>query len=201
MKKALLFISIIASVAVLASCKNNQAAQAGDEAEAAQSGPQKGSIVFFNLDQVINEYDMANDLRSVVETKVQNINEEVNRRGNKLQKKVNDFQEKINKGLLTRSVAEVQGQALQQEQNEFQNYAAQKQQEIQEEQVVMMNNIADAIKTFVDNYNAEKGYALILTTQGDIMTAPVVTGDPELDITRDIIDGLNKAYVESKSKK
>ncbi|MBQ7195340.1 MAG: OmpH family outer membrane protein [Bacteroidales bacterium] len=201
MKKAFLFISIVASIAAFSSCKLNQAPQAGDEAETVQSGPQKGDIVYFNLDQVINEYDMANDLRSVVETKVQNINEEVNRRGNKLQKKVNDFQEKINKGLLTRSVAEVQGQSLQQEQNEFQNYAAQKQQEIQEEQVVMMNNIADAIKTFVDNYNAEKGYALILTTQGDIMTAPVVTGDPELDITRDIIDGLNKAYVESKSKK
>lgn len=201
MKKVLLLISIIASIASLSSCKNNQAPQAGDEAAAEQSGPQKGAIVFFNLDQVINEYDMANDLRSVVETKVQNINEEVNRRGNKLQKEVNDFQEKINKGLLTRSVAEVQGQSLQQKQNDFQNYAAQKQQEIQEEQVVMMNNIADAIKTFVDNYNAEKGYALILTTQGDIMTAPVVTGDPELDITREIIDGLNKAYVESKSKK
>ena len=32
-----------------------------------------GSIVFFNIDKVMESYDMANDLRSVVETKVNGI--------------------------------------------------------------------------------------------------------------------------------
>ncbi len=109
------------------------------------------------------------------------------------------FQDKIDKGLLTRSVAEVQGQKLQEQQNNFQQYAAQKQQEIAEEQQVMMNQIADAIKTFIDGYNAEKGYAMILTTQGDILPAPVVAADSSLDITDDILEGLNAAYVKSKA--
>ena len=201
MKKALLFISIIASVAVLASCKNNQAAQAGDEAEAAQSGPQKGSIVFFNLDQVINEYDMANDLFSVLQSKLESIDQEVNRRGNKLQSDVNSFQEKVNKGLLTSSVAEAQYAKLQQQDQEFQQYAAQKQQEIYEEQSVMQNQIADAIKNFIDAYNAEKQYAMIIATQGAILPVPVVAGDPELDITQDLIAGLNAEYIKNKDKK
>ena len=62
-----------------------------------------------------------------------------------------------------------------------------------------MNQIADAIKTFIDEFNAEKGYAMILTTQGDIMPAPVVTADPSLDITDAVLEGLNAAYVKSKA--
>ena len=74
-----------------------------------------------------------------------------------------------------------------------------KQQEILEEQQVMMNQIADAIKTFIDEYNAVMGYAMILSTQGEILPVPVVTGDPALDITDDILEGLNAAYVKSKA--
>ena len=158
-----------------------------------------GSIVYFDLDRVLDEYDMANDLRSVAETKINSINQEVNRRGSKLEKDTKAFQEKINKGLLTQSVAEVQYKKLQEQQNSFQQYAAQKQQESAEEQQVMMNQIADAIKTFIDEFNAEKGYAMILTTQGDIMPAPVVTADPSLDITDAVLEGLNAAYVKSKA--
>ena len=143
---------------------------------------------------------MANDLKSVVETKVQSINNEVNKRGSRLEKDINAFQEKIDKGLLTRSVAEVQSQKLQQRQAEFQQYAAQKQQEIAEEQQVMMNQIADAINTFVQAFNAEREYAMIIATQGDILSAPVVAGDPDLDVTQEILDGLNAAYVKEKAK-
>ena len=101
---------------------------------------------------------------------------------------------------MTRSVAEVQSQKLQKQQADFQNYAAQKQQEINEEQSVMMNQIADAIKTFVDKYAEEQGFAMVLTTQGDVLPAPVVCGDPDLDITQAIIDGLNEEYVKEKAK-
>lgn len=159
---------------------------------------QKGDIVYIDLDRILMEYDMANDLRSVVETKVQNIQAEINRRGKKLETDVKSFQEKIDKGLMTRSVAEVQSQKLQQQEAEFNNYAAQKQQEIQEEQLVMMNQLGDAIKTYLDNFNAEKQYAMILTNQGG---APVITADANLDITDVVLAGLNEEYVKNKNKK
>ena len=158
-----------------------------------------GSIVFFNIDKVMENYDMANDLRSVVETKVNGIQAEIDRRGNKLQKDVNDFQNKIEKGLLTRSVAEVQQQKLQQQQNDYQQYAMRKQQEMAEEQQVMLNQIMNAIAEYVQAYNAEKQYALILTTSGEILTAPVVTGNAALDITDEILEGLNAEYVKTKA--
>lgn len=202
MKKTPLILSIVACAAVVAlaivmivgNCGKPKCTPEGE------GSAQKGDIVYFNLDKVLEDYDMANDLRSVVETKAQSISEEINRRGSKLQKDMTAFQDKLDKGLMTRSTAELQGQKLQERQNEFQNYAAQKQQEMQEEQAVTMNKIADAIKTFVDAYNVEKGYALIISTQGDILPAPIVTGDSSLDITQDIIDGLNSEYVKNKEK-
>ena len=201
MKKIALILSAALFSLALASC-NNGTNTAGTSAESSESenGPAAGAIVYFNLDRVLEEYDMANDLRSVVETKVNSIQQEINRRGSKLEKDVKAFQDKIDKGLLTRSVAEVQGQKLQEQQNSFQQYAAQKQQEMAEEQQVMLNQIADAIKTWLDEFNAEKKYALILSTQGAVLPAPIATGDPELDITDEILEGLNAAYVKTKAK-
>ena len=205
MKNTPLIISIIALVGVIAlvvmSLTGKKADTAGAEETEAAATAEKGSIVYFNIDRVLSEYDMANDLRSVVESKAQGIQEEMNRRGNSLQKDVNAFQEKINKGLLTRSTAEIQGQNLEKRRNDFNEFANQKNQEIAEEQQVMMNNIGDAIKKFLDKYAADKGYAMILATQGDILPAPVAAGDSRLDITEDIIAGLNSEYVATKSKK
>ena len=203
MKNTSLVLSVISLIAVvvfgiLFLTKDGKKAEAPAEGEATEAAACKGDIVYIDLDRVLMEYDMANDLRSVVETKVQNIQAEVNRKGKKLENDVKTFQEKIDKGLMTRSVAEVQGQKLQQQEAEFNNYAAQKQAEIQEEQVVMMNQLGDAIKTFLDKYNEEKQYAMILTNSGG---APVITADATLDITDDVLAGLNEEYIKTKNQK
>ena len=194
MKNTSLILSIISLVAVvvfgvISLTKGAPEKEVAAEGEAAAAAAEKGAIVYVDLDRILMEYDMANDLRSVVETKAQNIQAEVNRRGQKLEKEVADFQQKIEKGLLTRSVAEAQNQKLQKQDIEFQNYAAQKQQEIQEEQVVMMNQLSDAIQTFIDKYNAEKQYAMILSNTGG---TPVITADAALDITEAVLAGLNE---------
>ena len=203
MKNTPLILSIVALVAVAAlgiiQLTAGKKTVTDTPAEGVEATAQKGAVVYFNLDRVLNEFDMANELRSAVESKINSINQEVNRRGNKLQSEVNDFQEKINKGLITRSVAEVQSEQLGKKQQEFQNYAAQKQQEIAEEQTVMMNQLGDAIKKYIDKYNAEKQYAMIIATQGDILPAPVVTADASLDVTDEILAGLNNEYVKNKA--
>lgn len=203
MKQTSTILSVIALVAVAAlgifMLTDNGGKKTAPAAEGVETVAQKGDVVYFNLDRVLKEYDMANDLRSVVETKVKSISDEVNRRGNKLQSDFNALNDKINKGLITRSVAEAQAQQIQDRKNKFDAYAAQKEQEIAEEQMVMQNQIGDAIKKFVDAYNVEKEYALIIATQGDILPAPVVAGDASLDITDDLIAGLNAEYVKNKA--
>ena len=205
MKQTPLILSIIALVAVAAlgiiqlTADGNGKKKAA-EGEVVEVTAKEGAIVWYDLDRVLNEYDMANDLRSVVETKAQSIQDEINRRGNKLQSDANKFQSDLNKGLLVRSVAEQRSQKLQEQQNSFNTYAAQKEQEMAEEQQVMMNQIADAIKTFIDKFNEEHKYAMIISTQGSVLPAPVACGDPDLDITDALLEGLNSEYVKNKGK-
>ena len=189
MKNTSLILSIISLIAVvtfgiITLTKDGKKAEQPAEGSTAAAA-EAGAIVYVDLDRILTEYDMANDLRSVVETKVQNIQAEVTRRGQKLEKEVASYQEKIQKGLMTRSVAEVQGQKLQQ-------------QEINEEQVVMMNQLGDAIQTFITKYNEEKQYAMILTNSGG---APVIAADAALDITEDVLAGLNEEYIKTKNEK
>ena len=204
MKNTSLVLSVIALAVALIfgilsmTSRDGKKVQAPAAGENAAAGAVAGSIVYYNLDRVLNEYDKANDLRSIVETKVNGINDEVNRRGNRLQKDVNDFQDKINKGLLLRSDAEARGQQLSQRQQEFQNYANQKQQEIMEEQQVLTHQIADAIKQYIDKFIAEKRYAMIIAVQGDILPMPINAADSTLDVTDELLKGLNDEYILTK---
>ena len=198
MKKTLIiFFSAAAILAAAASCNQNPAT--GQETvPAADSTAVAGSIVYFNMDAIMQGYDMANDLNSVFETKTSGIQAEIDRRGKKLEKDATDFQNKVDKGLLTQSVAQVQYQKLQEQQQDYQQYALRKQQEMAEEQQVMMNQIANAIAEYVQAYNVEHQYAMIIATAGNILSTPVVTADPKLDITEELLAGLNAEYIKTK---
>ena len=197
MKKIFIAFGVAALMAAAVSCNQNQAA-APAAAAATDSTAAAGSIVYFNMDKVMEGYDMANDLNSVFETKTSGIQAEIDRRGKKLEKDANEFQNKVDKGLLTTSVAQAQYQKLQQQQQEYQQYAMRKQQEMAEEQQVMMNQIANAIAEYVTEFNVEHQYALILATAGGILSTPVVAGDAKLDITDELLAGLNAAYIKTK---
>ena len=193
MKKSSIILSLLAAGAVVfSSCKENK-----EEAQTQGEKPaiEKGSIVYFNLDRVLDEYDMANEKRSEGETKIASIEKEVMRRQKSLEDAAKDFQNKINKGLMTTAAANEKSRKLQQQEQAYNQFAQQKQQEIMEEQQVMMNQLADAIKTFMESYNEEKGYAMILSNTAGV---PVIVGDPALDITDDVIAGLNAEYIELK---
>ena len=201
MKKTTILCSIatailcVAAVPSFTSCKGSSK----EEKSASDSLIAAGAIVYFNMDEVLENYDMAKDLGATMESKASGIEQEINRRGSTIEKDMKAFQEKVNKGLMTQSTAEVQYQQLQQRQLEFQQYAQKKQQEINEEAAVTQNQILDAINSYIQEYNSVMGYAMILTTQGTIMSAPVVAADGTLDITKEIIEGLNKAYAQTKA--
>lgn len=200
MNKASLFsAAVLTGLSLIAASCNNTQQNATGENKAPEATAAQGAIVYFNLDTILNDYDMANDLRSVVETKVNSINQEVTRRRNKIEKDIKAFSDKLNKGLLTQSVAQTQNQKLVEQQQSFETYANQKQQEILEEQQVMMNQLADAINNYITEFNADGKYAMIIATQGDILSTPVVAADPALDITDILLEGLNAAYVKEKN--
>ena len=193
MKQIKTFLCFALALAFAASCNQNQnpAASNGEK-----NAPAAGSIVYLQLDSVVNSYDMFNDLKSELEEKVQKIQNELQAKGRDFQKAANDFTNKINKGLLTQAEAQERNQVLTNRQADLQNLTAQKEAEIQEEQAVMFNKVMDAIQTYIAKYNQEKKFAMILTTTDAATT--VLTADRTLDITAEVIEGLNNEYVKNK---
>ena len=181
-------IALAAAFAVSCNQKTNNTTVS----EGQTSAPQAGSIVYIQLDSIVAKFDMFNDLKSELEEKVQKIQNDLQAKGRAFERDIKDFQNKIQKGLMTQSEAEEKNRVLGNRQADLQNLSAQKEAEIQEENTVMMNKVMDAIETFVKKYNEEKKYALILTG--------VFQGDPNLDITNDIIEGLNEEYIKNKKK-
>jgi Skp family chaperone for outer membrane proteins len=128
-----------------------------------------------------------------------------------------DFEDKYSKGLYTETVAQTKYQELQKLDQELNNYGVTKEQElaqeaskvqtlISDELIVMNNKINDAINTFIQKYRAEKGYAMILINQSDadktdkamILNSLVLAADPSLDVTADVLAGLNAEYNAAK---
>lgn len=186
-----------------------------------------GSIVYVDMTRLMAGYQMAIDLSAeaekkigeltkAMESKTKSIETEIKRKQDKLTASANEFQEKYSKGLYTQSTAEVKAQEIQKQELEYNQYVARKDQELQQEQIkmqntaneellVMNNTVNDAINTFIAKYNQEKKYAMILISQGDIpndgatnLGNPVLTADPSLDITDDVLAGLNAEYNATK---
>ena len=111
--KQLKLILSVAVAALICSCNatGNTSSVQSENAAQGTAAPQ-GSIVYVQLDSLVNQYDMYNDLKSELESKVQAVQEDLTKKGRSFESAVKDFQTKIDKGLLTRSQAEEQQQRL-----------------------------------------------------------------------------------------
>ena len=191
-----LLIAIAALVLTFVPCGKASDAEATSEQTEAPSL----NIAYFNIDEVVAGYQMAIDLNAAFEKKAKGINDDLTRRNNKLENEQKEIADKLNKGLVTRSTAEVQISKWQEKVASFQQLTQQKQGELAEEQQVMLNNIANSVGEFVKKYNAEKGYAMVFSTAGGLLTQPVVDSEAGLNITADLIEGLNAEYQATKKK-
>ena len=200
MKHTPLILSIIAVVAAVAALilslttpkNNHKPVESTDGIQAVA-----GDIVYLRLDTLMMQYDMYSDLQSAFEAKAQTVDSDLNKKARKLESDIKNFENSINKGLLTRSAAEQQNNSLQQRQANLQNEAAQKQQEFAEESQVLLNQVMYAIQNYLEEYNKEHNFAAILTTTA--ASNVVMVGAPALDITQEIVEGLNAEYIKTRN--
>lgn len=157
-----------------------------------------GDIAYIQLDSLIVSYDMYNDLMSALQSKYQSVQEDLEKKGRKLESDLSAFENQVNKGLLTRSNAEQQQALLIQRQEALQNEINLKQQELAEEEFVLNNRVMDAIKTYVASYTEANGFSIVLTTSA--ATNVVISANPSLDITAAVIEGLNTEYIKIRNK-
>lgn len=189
------------SLAAFASCvnKQNTGAATGDELSGdVRKVETVYDIAYVNMDSLVTNYGRYIDLSAEFESKATKIQNDLESRARRLQNEIMDFQEKVQKGLVTRSQGEQLQQQLEKKGNDFEANRQQQVGSLAEEEQVLTNQVLYAITEYVAKFNADYRYKMILTTSGN---APVLHADPALNITKVILDGLNAEYAAEQAAK
>lgn len=151
----------------------------------------EGGIAYVNLDSVVAQYQMTKDLTAEIQKKGTQYEAELSTKTKNLQNGVQDFQYKAQRGLEVRSkLEEIQQQLAADEQNLYRlrdSYAMQ----IQEENSVMLRKVMNSIMDYLKEYSKDKKFQYIL---GNTFDGKILYADHTLEITNDVIKGLNDNY-------
>ena len=188
--KKYMFLAAAAIVA-LASCNNESPKM--DEKPAAADAGQGGSvkIAYVEVDSLMTQYEFCKEFTLILEKKSTNARNTLNSKGQALQSAMANFQQKLqNNGFTSREQAEGQQAAIQRQQQSLQELQARLENELAQETQKYNAGLRDSLSHFLDAYNKDKKYDLILTKQGD----NILYAAKRFDITADVINGLNKRY-------
>jgi len=196
MKKNLMIA--VALVCMVSAC-NKQGAKM-DEQPAEQ--PERGSvgmrIAYVEVDSLMTQFEFAKEKSRELEKKSNNARNTLTQKGNQLQAAANNFQQKLqNNGFTSREQAESVQNALQRQQNDLAALQARLENELAQETQKFNIALRDSLNNFLSLYNKDKKYDLILAKSGD----NILLGKKELDITQDVVNGLNKRYKGVAAKK
>jgi outer membrane protein len=157
----------------------------------------QNGIAYVELDSVIAHFDMAKDKTSDLEEKTKNSEAELNAKSQAFDRDVRDYQNKAQKGLITRAAAAEMEQTLAQQQQNLLALRDQMATNLNEESIVAQRLVLDYINQYLAEYNADRGYQYILAKQ---FPGPILLADTTMDITDEVVAGLNTKYNAEKKK-
>ncbi len=201
MKKASLWINIVLIIAVgvlyflhfvgpkNGSIDNNEADSTKIEID------ENYSIAYVNFDTLLTNYEMFADKQAELMKKRDESEAELQTKSRKLEKQVVDFQKKVKNGLITRTKAQVMQQDLGKKEQELYQLRDQLANKLSEEEQVMNRQVMFSIMEYLKEYNKEHSYRFIVSNN---FGGPLLFSDRNLNITSDVLVGLNKYYQESK---
>ncbi len=159
------------------------------------SGSPSTGIAYINIDTVIFKFDMFLDKRNELLSKQKSAEAELNSKGSQYQKDAKDYQDKVNKGLVTRATAAQIEQSLVQQQQDLVSLRDKLQSNLAEEEQVMNRQVLEYITKFLEENKSEFNYQYIL---GKSFGSVVLYSDSSLDITPKVLDAINKKYKAEK---
>lgn len=193
MKRNLLKISALAlGIAVsMAACSSD------GKKEDSKPAPAAGKITpgalpnyrYVDLDTILNNYNLAKDYNEQMMRMQNNLESEARKHENSLQAQANQMQKKYqNNGYTSEEQFKSDQQRLNNMQNEAQKKMGSMQQNFAETADKLQKEVNDSIEAFIAEYNAKRGYDAIF------FKAATLHINPALDITREVVDGLNARY-------
>jgi outer membrane protein len=189
----ILSVLAVAGTLFISGCGKNQAG-----AVVEKSNDVKTSIAYVELDTVIARFDMAKDKATELEEKTKNSEAELTSKSQAFDRDVRDYQNKVQKGLITRATAAEMEQTLQQQQQTLLARRDEMAYNLNEESLVAQRQVLEYINQYLTEFNADHGYEYILAKQ---FPGPILFSDTSLDITEAVVTGLNTKYNAEKTKK
>ncbi|MBR3079262.1 MAG: OmpH family outer membrane protein [Prevotella sp.] len=196
MKKYMMMAA--AAVIALASCNNANPKM--DEQPAAADNTATGGlkIAYVEVDSIMTQYEFCKEFTLTLQKKSNNARNTLTQKGQQLQSAAQNFQQKLqNNGFTSREQAESQQAAIQRQQQSLQELQARLENELANETAQYNETLRDSLMNFLNAYNKDKKYDIILTKQGD----NILYAAKRFDITSDVINGLNKRYKKAPAKK
>ena len=180
-----------AAIVALASCNNASPKMDEQPATANDNATGGVKIAYVEVDSLMTQYEFCKEFTLILQKKSNNARNTLNQKGQALQSAMANFQQKLNNnGFTSREQAESQQAAIQRQQQSLQELQARLENELANETNKYNEGLRDSLQHFLEAYNKDKKYDLILTKQGD----NILLANKRYDITNDVINGLNKHY-------
>lgn len=154
---------------------------------AANAGPL--AVAYVNSDSILSRYDYFKTEREKLEAKGKRLDTDLRNRAQSLQNEIQSYQQNISN--LTIGQAKAIEEDLGKKQQNLRLYQEQLSQELMNEQNKMNEDLYKKITEFLKKYGEEKGLHIVFKfdTSSDLLY-----GAAALDITPDVVQGLNLAY-------
>lgn len=156
-------------------------------------------IVYINTDTLLNNYQLAVELNEAFLKKQEDRRTELNIKAKAIDQEGTEFQRKLqNNGFISEARAiEARDQLLVKQEN-FRRLQQEMMDKASREQSELNKQLFDEITNFLKEYNKEKGFSIVLSTQ---LGGNVLYAEDGFDITKEIVDRLNANYKKGDSQK
>jgi len=192
---------LLAAIIVLYVLFFTSRAHQGSSSKAAGNGQSingsDGGIVYINMDSVLSKYEMNIDIQKDLQDKLNKSEQELKDKQAVYQKAVEDFQYKAGKHLITQADGEIAQQKLAQQEQELYGLQNDLRAKLNEEEQVAQRKVLNAIMQYLDGLEITKNHQFVL---GTTFGGNVLYANKNLNISNDIIDGLNRQYRSEKAK-
>lgn len=186
---------VLVAAFVLVSCsqesKNEKVIAANPEATASLN------IRYIDLDSISANYNLVKDYNEINVRTMSKLESAQRAKQQELQKRAAEIENKArNNGYISQSTYEADMQKFQQQQRAAEVYLGKMQEQAQQEALDQNMALQDSLNNFIADYVKTHNYDAILFKNAGAYF------NPALDITKEVIDGLNARYkkVESKDK-
>ena len=158
-------------------------------AQGIQSTPSDFKVAYINSDSVLKHYDFYKEVKLRLEAKGKKLDTDLQNRAQALQGEIGAYQRNIS--TMTIGQAKAVEEDLGKKQQNFTLYQRSLEQEMSSEQGKVNEQLYGNITAFLKKYGEEKGLEVVLKfdTSSDLLF-----GSSSVDITLDVVKGLNEAY-------